>query len=87
MVLGVVLVDRVTQMIQSINLKRWAVGGAVVPGFTFIASAIVLFGGVQLFALGLIGEYIARIHVRSMGRPAYLEDQEIQPAPGNDDVP
>jgi glycosyltransferase involved in cell wall biosynthesis len=56
-------------------LIRWAVGGAIVPGFTFIASAIVLFGGVQLFALGLIGEYIARIHVRSMGRPAYLEDQ------------
>ena len=62
-------------------LIRWAVGGTVVPGFTFIASAIVLFGGVQLFALGLIGEYIARIHVRSMGRPAYLEGEESRPEP------
>ena len=57
-------------------LIRWAVGGTVVPGFTFLASAIVLFSGVQLFALGLIGEYIARIHVRSMGRPPYLEDKQ-----------
>ena len=66
-------------------LIRWAVGGAIVPGFTFIASAIVLFGGVQLFALGLIGEYIARIHVRSMGRPAYLEDRETDLPPATDD--
>ena len=54
-------------------LIRWALGGAGVPGFTFIASAVVLFGGIQLFALGLIGEYVARIHLRSMGRPAYVE--------------
>ena len=66
-------------------LIRWAVGGIVVPGFTFIASAIVLFGGVQLFALGLIGEYIARIHVRSMGRPAYLEDEHSRPSAPTDD--
>ena len=46
-----------------------------------------LFGGVQLFALGLIGEYIARIHVRSMGRPAYLEDREPTPTSANDDPP
>jgi undecaprenyl-phosphate 4-deoxy-4-formamido-L-arabinose transferase len=32
-----------------------------------------LFSGVQLFALGMIGEYLARVHVRSMGRPAYVE--------------
>ncbi|HKY47340.1 MAG TPA: glycosyltransferase family 2 protein [Acidimicrobiia bacterium] len=66
-------------------LVRWAIGGVIVPGFTFIASAIVLFGGVQLFALGLIGEYIARIHVRSMGRPAYLEDRETESPSAPDD--
>lgn len=66
-------------------LIRWAIGGAIVPGFTFIASAIVLFGGVQLFALGLIGEYIARIHVRSMGRPAYLEAKETDSPSDVDD--
>lgn len=60
-------------------LIRWALGGIGVPGFTFIASAIVLFGGIQLFALGLIGEYIARIHLRSMGRPTYVTDPNAIP--------
>lgn len=42
-----------------------------VPGFSFIASAITIFSGVQLFALGIIGEYLARLFERSSGRPAY----------------
>ena len=57
-------------------LLRKAIAGSAVPGFTFLASAITLFSGVQLFALGLIGEYLARVHVRSMGRPPYLESTD-----------
>lgn len=45
--------------------------GGSVPGFTFLAAAITMFSGVQLFAIGVIGEYIARIHFRSMGRPTF----------------
>lgn len=43
-----------------------------VPGFPFLASVIALFSGTQLFALGIIGEYLARIFDRSMDRPAYV---------------
>jgi undecaprenyl-phosphate 4-deoxy-4-formamido-L-arabinose transferase len=43
-----------------------------IPGFPFLASIISLFSGVQLFALGIIGEYLARIFDRSIDRPAYL---------------
>ena len=39
------------------------------PGFPFLASIIAIFSGAQLFTLGIIGEYLARIHFRSMGRP------------------
>ena len=46
--------------------------GAVVPGFAFLASIIAIFSGAQLFALGIIGEYLARMHFRSMDRPTYL---------------
>lgn len=46
--------------------------GASVPGFTFLASVISIFAGIQLLVLGLIGEYLARLHARSTGRPAYL---------------
>lgn len=42
-----------------------------IPGFTFLASVITLFSGVQLFALGIIGEYLARLFERSSGRPPY----------------
>ncbi len=43
--------------------------GRSVPGFAFLASIIAIFSGAQLFALGIIGEYLARMHFRSMGRP------------------
>ena len=43
-----------------------------VPGFPFLASIIALFSGAQLFALGIFGEYLARIFDRSMDRPPYV---------------
>lgn len=45
--------------------------GIVVPGFAFLASIVAIFSGAQLFALGIIGEYLARIHFRTMDRPVY----------------
>ena len=42
-----------------------------IPGFSFQASLISIFSGVQLFALGIIGEYLARLFDRTGGRPAY----------------
>jgi glycosyltransferase involved in cell wall biosynthesis len=52
-------------------LIRFLIHGAAVPGFAFLASLIAIFSGAQMFALGVIGEYIARIHSRSMDCPAY----------------
>jgi glycosyltransferase involved in cell wall biosynthesis len=42
------------------------------PGFPFLASIIAIFGGTQLFALGIFGEYLARIFTRSMDKPTYV---------------
>lgn len=50
---------------------RYFVQGSAVPGFPFLASIIAIFSGVQLFALGIFGEYLARMHFRSMERPPY----------------
>jgi undecaprenyl-phosphate 4-deoxy-4-formamido-L-arabinose transferase len=52
-------------------IVRYVLEGGVVPGFPFLASIIAIFSGAQLFALGIIGEYLARIHFRSMERPVY----------------
>jgi undecaprenyl-phosphate 4-deoxy-4-formamido-L-arabinose transferase len=43
-----------------------------IPGFPFLASIIAIFSGTQMFALGIIGEYLARIFDRSMDRPPYV---------------
>jgi undecaprenyl-phosphate 4-deoxy-4-formamido-L-arabinose transferase len=52
-------------------LFRYFTVGAAVPGFAFLASVITIFSGVQLFSLGVIGEYLARMHFRLMDRPSY----------------
>ncbi|MDM7991991.1 MAG: glycosyltransferase family 2 protein [Candidatus Fermentibacter sp.] len=52
-------------------LFRYFENGGSVPGFPFLASIISIFSGVQLFSLGVIGEYIARMHFRLMGIPGY----------------
>ncbi|HTX79649.1 MAG TPA: glycosyltransferase [Longilinea sp.] len=43
-----------------------------IPGFPFLASIITVFSGVQLFTLGIFGEYLAHIFDRSMDRPTYI---------------
>jgi glycosyltransferase involved in cell wall biosynthesis len=53
-------------------LINYLIRGGAVPGFTFLASTVAIFSGAQLFALGIFGEYLARIHFRTMGRPAYV---------------
>jgi glycosyltransferase involved in cell wall biosynthesis len=48
--------------------------GRDLPGYASIFAAILLFGGLQLLSLGVIGEYIARIFVESKKRPIYITD-------------
>jgi len=48
-----------------------------VPGWTMITVAIFFVGGVQLMILGIMGEYIARIHDEVRNRPVYIIDEKI----------
>lgn len=61
---------------------RYLATGRSVPGFPFLASIIAIFSGAQLFALGIIGEYLARVHFRLMDRPQYVVDRAPQPSAG-----
>jgi undecaprenyl-phosphate 4-deoxy-4-formamido-L-arabinose transferase len=58
-------------------LGRYIVSGTSVPGFPFLASVIAVFSGAQMFALGIMGEYLARMHFRSMDRPPYVVRESI----------
>jgi undecaprenyl-phosphate 4-deoxy-4-formamido-L-arabinose transferase len=57
---------------------RFIINGGSVPGFPFLASIIAIFSGVQLFALGIIGEYLARMHFRIMERPTYVVREDTR---------
>jgi undecaprenyl-phosphate 4-deoxy-4-formamido-L-arabinose transferase len=60
-------------------LARYVWSGDPVPGFPFLASVIAIFSGAQLFALGIIGEYLARMHFRLMARPTYAVRADTRP--------
>jgi len=52
-------------------------GRTTVAGFTTVASMIALFSGAQMLSIGILGEYLGRLHFRSMGRPTYVVAREI----------
>ncbi len=51
--------------------------GSYLPGFGSITIAILLLGGIQLIALGLIGEYVGRIYDEVKHRPLYIVREEV----------
>jgi len=70
-----------------VMLVYW-IRGRPVPGFTFLAASITLFSGIQLFILGIMGEYLARMHQSLIGMPAYVVRQKVGAASsgaGSDD--
>jgi len=56
---------------------RYLLYGTTQQGFPFLASIIAIFSGTQLLALGIIGEYLARMHFRMMERPTYTIREQI----------
>lgn len=53
-------------------------GRTTVAGFTTVASMIALFSGAQMLSIGILGEYLGRLHFRSMGRPTYVIAREVR---------
>lgn len=61
-------------------LGRTLIFGVSVPGFAFLASIVAIFSGAQLFGIGIIGEYLSRVHVRAMDHPVYVVRDHTEPA-------
>jgi len=64
-------------------LINYLIRGDAVPGFASLACMIVIFSGAQLFSLGIIGEYLARMHFRSMDRPVYVVAETAEGSAGD----
>lgn len=58
-------------------LGRYLIQGSPVQGFPFLASVIAVFSGAQLLSLGIIGEYLWRMHFRLMDKPSYTIRTEL----------
>ena len=61
---GVVLL-----VVVIVQYARWVIA---VAGFTTLVSLFAILSGVLMLSLGIIGEYIGRLHFRSMRRPMYV---------------
>ncbi len=53
-------------------LWKYFTGDTTVAGFTTLASMIAVFSGAQMIAIGVLGEYLARVHSQNMGKPTYV---------------
>jgi polyisoprenyl-phosphate glycosyltransferase len=53
------------------TLYVWSIGGAIV-GWTSLMSVVIILGSVQLFVLGIIGEYLGRLFIEAKGRPLFV---------------
>jgi undecaprenyl-phosphate 4-deoxy-4-formamido-L-arabinose transferase len=58
-------------------LFRFLIVGISVPGYASTIIAILALGGVQLLSLGIIGEYLGRLHLNVNRKPQYVERQVI----------
>ncbi len=64
----------VASLALMVVLTVYKIGGGqgIIPGWTSLAVAVLFLGGVQLLAIGILGEYIGRIYEEVKRRPLYL---------------
>lgn len=59
----------------------WAIGETV-PGWTSVMVVVLMLGGIQLFVIGILGEYLGRLYIEAKRRPLYIVDQVVRQEPG-----
>ncbi len=80
--LRIVLLVGLFSILLSFILLLWAaiqlVAGNVIPGWFSMIAVIIFFGGIQTFAIGIIGEYVGKIYIQTKNRPRYIIDKILK---------
>ena len=71
------LISTLSFIYAFITIFKTLILGVDVPGFASILVAVLFLGGIQLFFLGMLGEYIGRIYKEVKNRPIYVVDKAI----------
>ena len=58
-------------------IKKLIVGTEEVAGFPTLIVAVLFLGGIQLLTIGILGEYVGRIHEEVKGRPLYIVGSKV----------
>lgn len=63
------------------SLVAW-VRGVQVPGWTSLMAGLAFFSSIQLFVLGIVGEYVGRLYEQSKGRPLFVIERVVRAGGG-----
>ena len=70
-----ILILSIITIVYSIIRK---ITGHTVPGWTFIVCSIWFVSGLQMFSLGIVGEYIGKIYSEVKSRPRYIISENLE---------
>ena len=59
------------------EIVRFFAYGSDVSGWTTIVVSLMLFAGIQLISLGIVGEYVGRIFEEVKARPLFIVKQQL----------
>lgn len=65
----------------SVFLVAALAGQVLVPGYASLIVAVLMLGGIQMLALGIIGEYLGRVHLNINRKPQFVEREVLGPGP------
>lgn len=66
-------------VLLAVILVGYFTGLTTVAGFTTLASMVAIFSGAQMLAIGVLGEYVGRIHGSNTGRPSFVVRERTEP--------